>query len=77
MRIVLASASPRRKELLAWLKTDFEIMVSDVEEVVTESDPAKVVEELSGQKAQAVFEQFHFIRSCNYSVPEQLQFANP
>lgn len=57
MRIVLASASPRRKELLAWLKTDFEIMISDVEEVVTESDPAKVVEELSGQKAQAVFEQ--------------------
>lgn len=57
MRIVLASASPRRKELLAWLKTDFEIQVSDVEEVVTQSDPAKVVEELSDQKARAVFEQ--------------------
>lgn len=57
MRIILASASPRRKELLAWLRTDFDIQVSDVEEIVTQSDPAKVVEELSDQKASAVFQQ--------------------
>lgn len=57
MRVILASASPRRKELLAGLKPDFEILVSDVEEIVTQSDPAKVVEELSDQKASAVFEQ--------------------
>lgn len=55
MRIVLASASPRRKELLEQLGIEFEICVSDVEENVTETMPAKVVEELSSRKAEAVF----------------------
>ena len=57
MRIVLASASPRRKELLEQLGIEFEICVSDVEEIVTETKPAKVVEELSAMKAEAVFRQ--------------------
>ncbi len=57
MRIVLASASPRRKELLKQLGLEFEICVSDVEEKVTETIPSKVVEELSFQKAEAVFRQ--------------------
>lgn len=57
MRIVLASASPRRKELLEQLGLEFEICVSDVEEKITESIPSKVVEELSAQKAEAVFVQ--------------------
>lgn len=56
MRIVLASASPRRKELLAQLGLDFEVLVSDVEEVITEIAPNRVVEELSMQKAEAVFQ---------------------
>lgn len=51
----MASASPRRKELLGQLGLDFEICVSDVEEIVTQKEPAKVVEELSAQKAEAVF----------------------
>ena len=55
MRIVLASASPRRKELLGLLGLEFEIIVSDVEEVVTESAPDRVVEALSRQKAEDVF----------------------
>lgn len=55
MRIVLASASPRRKELLGLLGLEFEIIVSDVEEVVTETTPNRVVEELSLQKAEDVF----------------------
>lgn len=55
MKIVLASASPRRKELLSLLGWEFEIMVSDVEEIVTSSEPAKVVEELSAQKAKDIF----------------------
>lgn len=55
MRIVLASASPRRKELLGMLGLEFEIMVSDVEEVVTETTPNRVVEQLSQQKAEDIF----------------------
>ncbi len=55
MRVILASASPRRKELLAQIVDEFEICVSDVDERITESEPAKVVEELSVQKAFAVY----------------------
>ena len=55
MRVVLASASPRRKELLGLLGWEFEIRVSDVEELVTSSEPAMVVEELSSQKAKDIF----------------------
>lgn len=55
MKIILASASPRRRELLAQIGLEFEVRVSDVEEEVTATEPAKVVEELSCQKAKAVF----------------------
>ncbi len=54
MRIYLASASPRRKELLLQIGLEFEVKVSNVQEVVSTSEPARVVEELSAQKAQAV-----------------------
>lgn len=55
MRIVLASASPRRSELLKQIGLAFEVIVSDVEEVITQSLPHCVVEELSVQKAEDVF----------------------
>lgn len=54
MRIILASASPRRRELLAQIGIPFEIKVSDVEEKVSSTVPAEVVQELSRQKAAAV-----------------------
>ncbi len=55
-RIILASASPRRRELLSQIGLDFEVMVSQVEEKVSSTLPERVVEELSAQKAQAVLE---------------------
>ena len=58
MKIVLASASPRRKELLAQIGLEFEIVVSDVEEKITKTAPAEIVEELSYQKAEAVLKSF-------------------
>ena len=73
MRIILASASPRRKELLAQLRPCFDIQVSDVEEIVTQSDPAKVVEELSDQKAAAVFKQTEGGREINGKDPAKSQ----
>lgn len=54
MEIILASASPRRKELLAQIGLDFQVVASNVEEVVTKRHPAEVVEELSKQKAESV-----------------------
>ncbi len=56
MKIILASASPRRRELLGQIGLDFEIRVSDVEEKVSAVLPEQVVEELSAQKAGAVLE---------------------
>lgn len=58
MKILLASASPRRKELLAQIGLDFEVRVSQVEEKVTQVSAPLVVEELSSQKAEAVLAQF-------------------
>ena len=54
MKIILASASPRRRELLAQIGLDFEVRVSRVEEKATQTDAPLVVEELSAQKAEAV-----------------------
>lgn len=56
MRIILASASPRRRELLEQIGLDFEVMTSHVEEKVFSVRPDEVVEELSRQKAEAVGE---------------------
>lgn len=53
MRTILASASPRRRELLAQIGLSFEILVTDVEEKSTAILPGEIVEELSRQKAEA------------------------
>ena len=50
-KIVLASASPRRRELLSQVGVTFEVMPADGEERITSTEPSKVVEELSYQKA--------------------------
>jgi septum formation protein len=54
MRIILASASPRRRELLEQIGLHFEVITSHVEEKVSSHRPDEVVEELSRQKAEAV-----------------------
>ena len=53
-QIVLASASPRRSELLRQAGMEFVVIPSRGEEVITSTHPAEVVEELSLQKAQEV-----------------------
>lgn len=55
MRIILASGSPRRKELLRYIVNDFEIKPSNAEENAT-GTPAEVVKKLSLLKAKSVFE---------------------
>lgn len=60
MRIILASASPRRKELMSLIVNDFDIETADVdergiEESLTGSNALKVSEALAMAKAEAVF----------------------
>ncbi len=56
-KIVLASASPRRRELLEQVGIPFEVDTSDIDEAMPEgTDPGVVVEELSKKKAEAVAE---------------------
>ena len=55
MRVVLASASPRRKELLSLLINEFEICVADVDETLPEDTaPERGVELLAIKKGAAV-----------------------
>ena len=50
-KIILASASPRRREILEGAGVHFEIITSGAEEKSTKTDPAELVEELSYIKA--------------------------
>ena len=54
MRLVLASSSPRRKELLKQVGIPFEIMIPDVDESNISGTPEQVVKKLSFKKACAV-----------------------
>ena len=53
--IILASASPRRVELLKQAGFTFTVVPSNVEEKTTEVSPDKIVEELAFQKADEVY----------------------
>lgn len=54
-RIILASGSPRRRELLGKLYSDFEIITSDVDETLAEGvTPVEGVEILAVRKGRAV-----------------------
>jgi len=54
-RIILASTSPRRKELLAFLRLPFEVVPSHADESTPESwTPQQIVETLAARKAEAV-----------------------
>lgn len=54
-KIILASASPRRKELMELAGYDFEVICADIVEVVPEEAmPQEAVMSLALQKAQAV-----------------------
>lgn len=55
MRLILASQSPRRRELLTLMGLTFDVIVSEVEEIVPENiGPDELVEQLALNKAQAV-----------------------
>lgn len=55
-KIILASASPRRRELLAQAGYEFEIQVSHKEETYTSDSPDEIVKELALLKARDIAE---------------------
>lgn len=54
--LILASGSPRRKEILEQVGAVFLVMPSDVEEIITKEVPEEIVMELSRQKAEDVYQ---------------------
>ncbi|MCR5773380.1 MAG: Maf family protein, partial [Butyrivibrio sp.] len=54
-RIILASGSPRRRELMQQAGLSFEVIPAIKEEVITSTDPVEVVKQLSFQKAAEVY----------------------
>ena len=56
IRIILASKSPRRKELLENAGFEIVIIPSEAEENIDEKDPAEMVKKLSYIKANSVYE---------------------
>ena len=78
MRIVLASASPRRKELLQKLFAEFEIIPAKGAEYCTRELPEEIVLELSSQKAYEIEQAlYHENTDCEYLNDEQNDSRHP
>ena len=58
MKFILASQSPRRRELLSRCGIEFDVLVSGAEETIRKDSPSEIVEDLAYQKASAVFEDY-------------------
>ena len=56
MRLVLASSSQRRRELMSMCGYDYEIVVSNADENIMEHDPQKLVSALAEKKAREVYD---------------------
>lgn len=57
--IILASASPRRRELLSQIGMEYEVIPSNVEEIITSIVPYEIVMELAKQKAEDIVRQLN------------------
>lgn len=66
LKLILASKSPRRKELLGYINIPFEIDSCDVEEVSDHTHPRNFCEDISAQKGRAVFQKR--VREANKNI---------
>lgn len=62
-KLILASASPRRKELLGHLKIPFEIITKNIPEESDATDPVEFTREIARDKGKAVLEELLALRS--------------
>lgn len=65
MNIILASNSPRRKEILNQLNLDFKIIPSSFEELPVNMEPDLLVEHFAFMKAKDVYEHHLHIRKAD------------
>ena len=54
-RVILASASPRRREILSEMGIKFTVITADTDESCNEPDPEKYARFLAEKKGQAVY----------------------
>ncbi len=62
-KLILASASPRRKELLGHLKIPFEIITKNIPEESDATDPVEFTREIARAKGKAVLEELKTTRN--------------
>ena len=67
--IILASASPRRSEILRELGVEIKIITADVDESSKEQDPEALAKELAVKKGLAVYERLKREQSRDASLP--------
>lgn len=68
MKLVLASGSQRRRELLTMCGYDYEIIVSNADETIDENDPENFVRALSFRKAKEVFDRLFAAGRRDFAV---------
>lgn len=68
LTFVLASASPRRKELVGHLKVPYEILALNIPEESSATDPVQFSGEIAAAKGEAVFQKLKSERPGNYYV---------
>ena len=67
--IILASGSPRRKEILSELGAEIKIITADVDENSNETDPEKLAQELAQKKGLAVYQKLLAQNALELSCP--------
>ena len=68
MKLVLASGSQRRRELLTMCGYDYEIIVSNADETIDENDPESFVRALSFRKSKDVFDRLFAAGRRDFAV---------
>ena len=79
-KLILASASPRRREILALAGLPFEVRAGSGEEQAHGTDPEEIVKELSAKSGQSIFERetllvFDEIQSCERALTSLKYFC--
>ena len=68
VNIILASASPRRRELLKQIGIEFEVIAGNAKEIYSSAEPVEIVKELALLKASDIADRLHVRQGEEYIV---------